>query len=69
MEKGKLKNLSVRAKEARGLFAGKIIQKKLVHANAIKKITLAGYGYAKDLSTRNQWFFIRQNKEKKEKNC
>ena len=28
-EKGKLKNLSVRAKQARGLFAGEIIRKKL----------------------------------------
>ncbi len=64
MEKGKLKNLSVRAKQARGLFAGMIIQKNLAQANAVKKITLAGYEYAKDLSTRTEWFFIRQNAEK-----
>ena len=63
-EKGKLKNLSVRAKQARGLFAGKIIQKKLTNAKAIKKLTLAGYGYATDLSTKTEWFFIRRQGDK-----
>jgi len=61
MVKGKLKNLSVRAKQARGLFASEIIQKKLVDANAIKDITLSGYGYEEDLSTKTEWFFIRRN--------
>jgi hypothetical protein len=64
MVEGKLKNLSVRAKQARGLFAGEIIQKKRVDANAIKKITLSGYGYREDLSTKTEWFFIRRNGEK-----
>jgi hypothetical protein len=64
MVEGKLKNLSVRAKQARGLFAGEIIQKKRVDANAIKDITLSGYGYRDDLSTRTEWFFIRWNGEK-----
>ena len=59
MVKGKLKNLSVRAKQARGLFAGKIIHEKLTDANAIKEITLSGYKYKEDLSTRTEWFFIR----------
>ena len=57
--KGNLKNLSVRAKQARGLFASEIIQKKLTRANALKEITLAGYKYKPDLSTRTEWFFIR----------
>ncbi len=64
MIKEKLKNLSVRAKQARGLFAGEIIQKKITNANAIKEITLAGYEYKKNLSTETEWFFIRRNGEK-----
>jgi len=56
---GKLKNLSVRAKQARGLFASEIIQKKITNVNAIKKIALADYGYAKVLSSTAEWFFIR----------
>jgi cytoplasmic iron level regulating protein YaaA (DUF328/UPF0246 family) len=64
MVEGKLKNLSVRAKQARGLFAGEIIQKKMTNVNAIKKISLSGYGYREDLSTRTEWFFIRRNGEK-----
>ena len=56
---GKLKNLSVRAKQARGLFANEIIQKKITNVNAIKKIALADYGYAKNLSSTAEWFFIR----------
>lgn len=59
MAEGKLKNLSVRAKQARGLFASEIIQKKITNVNAIKKIVLADYGYAKDLSSIAEWFFIR----------
>lgn len=59
MAEGKLKNLSVRAKQARGLFASEIIQKKITNVNAIKKIVLADYGYAKDLSSTAEWFFIR----------
>jgi len=57
--KGVLKNLSVRAKQARGLFASQIIQKKITNPNAVKKISLADYGYEKDLSSKTEWFFIR----------
>jgi cytoplasmic iron level regulating protein YaaA (DUF328/UPF0246 family) len=57
--KGKLKNLSVRAKQARGLFTRNIIQEKLTKANDIKKISFEDYCYAEDLSTKTQWFFIR----------
>jgi cytoplasmic iron level regulating protein YaaA (DUF328/UPF0246 family) len=58
-EKGKLKNQSVRTKQARGLFTGKIIQKKLTNAEEIKEITLSDYSYAEDLSSKTEWFFIR----------
>ncbi len=58
-EKGKLKNQSVRAKQARGLFAREIIQKKLTNPNAIKEISISDYTYEKNLSTRTEWFFIR----------
>jgi uncharacterized protein len=57
--KGKLKNLSVRAKQARGIFAGEIIQKKITDANTIKKIALADYRHSQDLSSATEWFFIR----------
>jgi cytoplasmic iron level regulating protein YaaA (DUF328/UPF0246 family) len=57
--KGKLKNLSVRAKQARGLFTRNIIQEKLTKANDIKKISFEDYCYAEDLSTETQWFFVR----------
>ncbi|MBA3011356.1 MAG: peroxide stress protein YaaA, partial [Proteobacteria bacterium] len=58
-EKGKLKNLSVRAKQARGLFAGEIIRKKLTDVRDLKNIILSDYEYAKDLSSRTEWFFVR----------
>jgi uncharacterized protein len=58
-EKDKLKAQSVRAKQARGLFAAQIIQQQMTKATAIKKITLAGYAYSVDLSTNTEWFFVR----------
>lgn len=58
-EKEKLKNQSVRAKQARGLFAREIIQKKITNPGAIKEISISDYTYENDLSTRTEWFFIR----------
>ncbi|MBU0970078.1 MAG: YaaA family protein [Proteobacteria bacterium] len=58
-ENGNLKNLSVRAKQARGLFAGEIIRKKLTDVRDVKKIILSDYEYTKDLSSRTEWFFVR----------
>jgi cytoplasmic iron level regulating protein YaaA (DUF328/UPF0246 family) len=56
---GQLKNLSVRSKQARGLFAGEIIQKQICTADAIKHICLSDYEYAPDLSSKTEWFFVR----------
>jgi len=58
-EKDKLKNPSVRAKQARGLFAAHIIQQQITDAAAIKKITLADYAYSEDISSNTEWFFVR----------
>lgn len=58
-EKDKLKNQSVRAKQARGLFAAQIIQQQITDAAAIKKIILADYAYSEDLSSNTEWFFVR----------
>lgn len=58
-EKDKLKNQSVRAKQARGLFAAQIIQHQITDAAAIKKIILADYAYSEDLSSDTEWFFVR----------
>jgi len=63
-ENDRLKNQSVRAKQARGIFTGGIIQKKITSANAIMKLAISGYKYEKDLSSRTEWFFIRRNGEK-----
>lgn len=58
-EKDKLKAHSVRSKQARGLFAARIIQQQMTDADAVKKITLADYAYSADLSGRTEWFFVR----------
>lgn len=58
-ENGRIKNQAVRSKQARGLFAGKIIREKIVSAAAIKDIILSDYRYERSLSSRTRWFFVR----------
>jgi len=56
---GKLKNITVRAKQARGLFAFHIIQSAMKNPADLKTISLDGYTYSKTLSSRLEWFFTR----------
>jgi len=56
---GKLKNITVRAKQARGLFASHIIQSAMKNPADLKTISLDGYTYSKTLSSRLEWFFTR----------
>ena len=55
----KLKNISVRAKQARGFFARKIIQDKIYQPDDIKHLCVEGYTYSQTGSTSAEWFFIR----------
>ena len=55
----KLKNLSVRAKQARGAFAGHIIRRGITDPLALKEEAIDGYGFDPELSTEREWFFIR----------
>lgn len=57
--KNKLKNISVRAKQARGFFARKIIQDKISQPGDIKHLCVEGYTYSQTDSTSAEWFFIR----------
>lgn len=56
---GKLKNVPVRAKQARGLFARHIIQNAWTDPDNLKQVSIDGYTYAPDLSSPREWFFTR----------
>ena len=55
----RLKNISVRAKQARGAFARYIIQQGLDSPAPLKSVIVDGYAYHADLSCPGEWFFIR----------
>ena len=54
-----LKNVSVRAKQARGAFARYIIQQNLASPDVLKDVSLDGYEYDSGLSSPGEWFFTR----------
>ena len=56
---GRLKNLSVRAKQARGAFAAYIIQNRISRPEALKQACIDGYEFEAELSSDQEWFFIR----------
>ncbi len=56
---GKLKNISVRAKQARGAFARHIIRQALTDPENLKQAVIDGYAYSQALSSDREWFFIR----------
>ncbi len=56
---GKLKNLSVRAKQARGSFARYLIENRISSAGALKTAVVDGYAYEPTLSSEGEWFFVR----------
>ncbi len=56
---GKLKNITVRTKQARGRFAGHIIRKALTDPEPLKQTVIDGYTYSSALSSDRHWFFIR----------
>lgn len=56
----KLKNITVRAKQARGSFARHIIRRALTDPKDLKQAEIDGYAYSQDLSSDREWFFIRR---------
>lgn len=56
---GKLKNNSVRAKQARGLFAREIIRRRIEAPQEINPLSPEGYAFSKTHSRSGDWFFIR----------
>lgn len=59
-EGGKLKNVAVRAKQARGAFAAAIIAQRISRLQDLKAACIDGYTYDRDLSSDREWFFVRQ---------
>lgn len=57
--KGRLKNIPVRAKQARGSVAGAVIRQEITMPEKIKALTVDGYAYDPSLSGPGEWFFIR----------
>ena len=57
--KGQLKIIGIHAKKARGLMADYAIKNKVNHLEELKFFTAAGYSYQSELSTENNWIFIR----------
>ena len=55
----KLKNVAVRAKQARGAFAAEMIRQGPDHPDALKSFCIDGYTYADQLSSPREWFFVR----------
>lgn len=58
-KEGKLKNIPVRAKQARGRFARHIIENRLSDPEPLKQAAIDGYTYAGKRSSQEEWFFIR----------
>ena len=58
-EADRLKNNSVRAKQARGLFARAVIEDKIQNPDTLKDLCLDGYAYSGQSSSPAEWFFIR----------
>ncbi|WDP90281.1 MAG: YaaA family protein [Desulfobacter sp.] len=56
---GQLKNVTVRAKQARGCVARHIIKKALADPAPLKQASIAGYTYSRTHSSEQEWFFIR----------
>lgn len=57
-EKGRLKNIAVRAKQNRGIFTKAVIENLIQSPDSLKEMTIGGYAYSPDLSSPNEWFFI-----------
>ncbi|HCY85824.1 MAG TPA: hypothetical protein DHV36_11880 [Desulfobacteraceae bacterium] len=55
----KLKNVAVRAKQARGAFAREIIRQGISSPGDLKTASIDGYVYSGDLSSEREWFFVR----------
>jgi cytoplasmic iron level regulating protein YaaA (DUF328/UPF0246 family) len=55
----KLKNNSVRAKQARGLFAREVILNRIQDPEDLKSLSPEGYVFSQDHSGPADWFFIR----------
>jgi cytoplasmic iron level regulating protein YaaA (DUF328/UPF0246 family) len=58
-KEGELKMISFFAKKARGLMARFIATENITKSLQIKMFNIAGYSYNEELSSENQWFFIR----------
>ena len=56
----KLKNLSVRAKQARGVFARAVITGRIQDPGALKTLSPGGYVYSENHSSASEWVFIRR---------
>ncbi|WP_027708107.1 peroxide stress protein YaaA [Zooshikella ganghwensis] len=57
---GTYKIISMYAKKARGMMARYIIQNKITHPAEIKQFNEAGYQFNEQLSTNDNWVFIRK---------
>ena len=60
---GEFKSLMTYAKEARGQMARFIIQKRIQDPSTLKQFTGMGYTFNSKLSTQNEWFFTRNQKQ------
>jgi cytoplasmic iron level regulating protein YaaA (DUF328/UPF0246 family) len=60
MKDGQLKNLPIRAKQARGIFARAIITQDIAQPEHLKDIFVDGYQFSKRLSSDWEWFFVRK---------
>lgn len=59
--KGKLRTVSYNAKKARGQIAHQLIINEISSTEKIKKLTILDYKYNEELSTNNNWVFIKSN--------
>ena len=56
---GKVKIISFFAKRARGMMANYIIRKRITDPTKLKRFRVAGYKFDKDLSSDNEYTFVR----------
>ena len=56
---GKLKTIAIYAKRARGAMVHYMISEQIVQPEDLQAFTADGYGFAADLSTEQEWVFVR----------
>jgi cytoplasmic iron level regulating protein YaaA (DUF328/UPF0246 family) len=59
-KEGRLKTIAIYAKRARGAMVDFIVKNRIINPEELKGFAIDGYGFKHDLSTDNEWVFVRK---------